>query len=209
MVLFIQVEKLRDFLATMKPLIDAYQQGDYGFSVRALKWLEDAQELMSQLRLPEGGEMSALRGQVLKAGDVAQDDDGRRTRAAIRRACSAAAADALQRAEAVMRSRIQEGEERLGHFEEKLCEALTAATLVDAFPTPPTQPRQLWLQQVWSALSCHQSIRPTTVYLATSLMSSDRLYLLDKIMNRLFQEEMAVIQPKTEAPAKGKGQARH
>lgn len=200
MILFVQVEKITEFLATLSPLIDEYKAGNYAFAVRAIDWLQGAEDLMSSLRLPEGAEMSSLRGQILKAGDIAKDDEGRRTRAAIRRSCNAAAADALERAECILRRRVVEADEKLQHFEEKLSEAVTAAVLVEAFPYPPVAPRQAWLEQVWSGLSRHQSIRPTTIYLATSLLASDRLYLLDRIMNRLFQSSASVMASK---PASG------
>ncbi|GAA4903554.1 hypothetical protein [Ferrimonas pelagia] len=194
MILCIQLEKITEYLKTLAPLIDRYKAGDYGFTVKAIDWLEATEKLMSELRLPEGAELSALRAQILKAGDLAQDDEGKRSRSAIRRACSAAAADALQRAEQILRHRQGAAEDKLQHFEDKLCEAVTAAVLVDAVPTPPTTPRTLWLQQAWTALSQHQSIRPTTVYLATSLFSADRMFLLDRVMNRLFEKELSVHQ---------------
>lgn len=196
MILFMQVEKISDFLSTLSPLIDEYKAGNYAFAVRAIDWLQAAENLMSSLRLPEGAEMSSLRAQILKAGDIAKDDEGRRTRSAIRRSCNAAAADALERAESILRRRIVEAEEKLQHFEDKLSEAVTAAVLVEAFPYPPQEPRQMWLEQVWAGLTRHQSIRPTTIYLATSLLASDRLFILDRIMNRLFQSSTAVMAPR-------------
>lgn len=201
MIQFIQLEKLTVFLATLAPLIDEYKAGNFAFPVKAMDWLQQAEDLMSSLRLPEGAEMSSLRAMILKAGDTAKDDAGHRTRSSIRRDCNAAAADVLSRAEGIMRSRIAAAEDRLAHFEEKLCEALTAAALVNAIPQPPSHPRQVWLRQVWDSISQHQSIRPTTVYLATSLFAADRLYLLDKVTNRLFENDMSVMNsaPKSQA----------
>ncbi|MCW8875513.1 MAG: hypothetical protein OQJ89_06265 [Kangiellaceae bacterium] len=193
MILSIQIEKISDFLATLSPLMDMYKDGNYSFASRAIDWLEEAEKLMSSLRLKEGAEMSSLRAQILKAGDIAKDDHGARTRSAIRRACCAAAADSVTRAESILRNRILQAEDKLNHFEEKLCEAVTAAVLVDCFTHSPREPRQQWLMKVWQELSQHNSIRPTTVYLATALLSVDRLYLLDKIMARLYENDAAVI----------------
>ena len=201
MVLIIQLEKIRDFLASLSKLMDEYKMGNYAFPIKSIEWLEEAEKIMSTLRLPEGAEMSTLRAQILKAGDIAKDDDGNRTRSSIRRACNAAAADSLTRAESILRNRILQAEDKLAHFEEKLCEALTAAVLVDCFTMPPQTPRQTWLNQVWFELSQHASIKPTTVYLATSLLAADRLYLLDKVMNRLFENEMNVVSFPSNTPS--------
>lgn len=62
MILFVQVEKITEFLATLSPLIDEYKAGNYAFAVRAIDWFQGAEDLMSSLRLPEGAEMSSLRG---------------------------------------------------------------------------------------------------------------------------------------------------
>lgn len=187
-------QKIVAHLATLAPLIDAYAHGDYNFVPKVLAWLQETETLMSMLQLPEGAEMSSLRGQIIKAADAAKDEEGRQTRRAIRQAQNVAAADALTRTESLLQARAREAEDHLDHFEEKLVQAITAAGLVNGtIPMPPLSSREKWLRQIWANLNMHEALRPSTMYLASSLSTIDRLFLLDRIMTRLLQTDLPVL----------------
>jgi len=181
--LFLRIEKLGAHVATLKELMDNYQRGDPRFIADALSWLTAAEKVMSELRLPQGSEMSALRSRILRVTDAHPSGEDR-TRAAVRRVQNAAATEALERAEAVMRQIVVEAEERLERFEEKLAEGVTTAAMAGALP--PRSPVWMdWLRQVWHGLAHCSETRALTVYLAASLPTPDRLFILDRVLSRL------------------------
>ncbi len=183
MFLFMRIERLGAHLSTLKALMDNYQRGDPRFITDALAWLTTGEKVMSELRLPQGSEMSALRSRILRVSDALPGGEDR-TRAVLRRAQNAAATEALERAEAVMRQIVVEAEERLDRFEEKLAEGVTTAAMAGGLP--PRSPVWMdWLRQVWHALVQCTETRSLTVYLAASLPTPDRLFLLDRVLSRL------------------------
>lgn len=186
MILCVQLEKLGAQLGTLSPLLDRYQRADPLFADLALKWLEEAEKAMGTLRLPEGAEMSALRGRILKAADSLPAEENRPSRVAMRRARDAAAAEALERAESILRRRVLAAEERLKFFEEKLCEGLTAFLLQNDLPARGPA-HQVWLLRIWEAFRQFQATRPLAVYMAASLSSTDRCYLLDQVLERVLE----------------------
>lgn len=183
MILCVQIENIRVCLNSFAPLMDRYQRGEVNFPDDALKWLEEAEKTMSALRLPDGAEMSSLRGRILKAADALATDDAKPPRSAVRRARNAAAADALDRAEAILRNRLLTAEERLKLFEDKLCEGMTAFLLQNLLPDT-VAPHQTWLLLVWDRLRQFQATRPLTLYLAVSLSQVDRSFILDRVLSR-------------------------
>jgi hypothetical protein len=196
MLLAVRIEKLREHLAGLAQLVDAYERGDIDFPDRCLRWLDAAEQVMAQLRLPEGAEMASLRSSITRAPDDVPDraEGTRASRQARARARNAAAASALSRAEAVMRGVILDAREQLQEYERKLVEAVTAAVLMGVLPLPPESPRESWLRRVWQALTQYEPTRPTTVYLASALQGVDRLWLLDEILSRLLDPELPVFE---------------
>ncbi|MBX3738298.1 MAG: hypothetical protein KF715_16505 [Candidatus Didemnitutus sp.] len=192
MILCVQQEKLGERLATLRPLMDKYQRGEPTFPSEALKWLDEAEKAMGTLRLPEGAEMSALRGRILRAADALPAEDGHPSRAAMRRAQQAAAAEALTRAEEVLRQRVTAAEERLKFFEEKLCEGLTAFVVQNGMP-PRTTEHQASLLRIWELLRQFSATRPLAIYMSASLSQTDRCYLLDRVLSRI--DEGAEVSP--------------
>lgn len=189
MILCVQIDKLGSCLSTLAPLMDCYQNGKPGFPDDTLKWLEDAEKTMSMLRLTDGAEMSALRGRILKAPDALPAENGRPTRAAVRRARNAAAAEALERAEAILRRRLLDAEDRLRHFEDKLCEGITAFLLQNSLPKKKSS-HQAWLNQIWARFNKFQATRPLAIYIAASLAQVDRCYILDQVLTRAAENDI-------------------
>lgn len=183
MYLFLRIEKLGGHLATLKDLMDDYQRRNPRFVDAALEWLTAAEKQMSELRLPQGSEMSALRSRILRVADAMPATEERR-RTEIRRAQNATATEALERAEDVLRRIVIEAEDRLDRFEERLAEGITRAMMRGAIP--PRSPNWMgWLREVWLGLAQCSETRELTVYLAASLPAPDRLYLLDRVLGRL------------------------
>jgi hypothetical protein len=183
MFLFLRIERLGAHLAELKDLMDRYQRGDPRFVADTLNWLTAGEKVMAELRLPQGSEMSALRSRILRVADAAPASE-ERTRAVLRRAQNAAATESLERAEVVMRQIVIEAGDRLDRFEEKVAEGVTTAAMAGALP--PRGPVWMdWLRQVWQGLTQCSETRALTVYLAASLPSPDRLFILDRVLSRL------------------------
>lgn len=189
MILCLQFEKIGACLSALAPVMDRYQLGEVTFPDHALKWLEEAEKTLSSLRLPDGAEMSALRGRILKAADSLPAEDAKPARSAVRRARNASAADALERAEAILRGRLLAAEERLKLFEDKLCEGITAFLLQNTLPDK-VPAHQTWLLLVWNEIRQFQATRPLALYLAASLSQVDRCFILDRVLSRV-----ATLQP--------------
>ncbi|MCA9720424.1 MAG: hypothetical protein KC468_37525 [Myxococcales bacterium] len=190
MALFAQIETIAEQLRGLAPIVDRYEAGDPEFPRATAAWLRDAERLMASHKLPEGAELPALRASIAAAADQVRADEGRAYR---RRAANVAAASALERAEQLLREQHQRAARRLEHFEEKLIEAVTAAVIIDLVQRPPAKRWEEWLHKVWAELTAHTATRPTTVYIATSLSSPDRLYILDRVLSRLVELELPVL----------------
>jgi len=179
-----QIEKIRAHLVSYPALIDQYRRKESTFPDHAVAWIEEAEKLMSMLQLPDSTELSSLRGRVLKVEDSLRTGDEPPSRAAIRRAGNAAAADSLERAEAILRGRLTAAEDRLRMFEDKLCEGMTAFLLQNALP-PMGGSRHGWLVRVWSQFAQFSATRPLSLYLAASLAEVDRCYIMENVLNRV------------------------
>jgi hypothetical protein len=185
------MEKLGAHLNALSPLIDRYQRGDQTFADEALRWLDEAEKTMSNLRLPEGAEMSMLRGRILRSTDEISAQVNQ-PKSVLRKARNVAASQALDRAEEIMRARILEAENRLKFFEEKFSEALTHYMLSCRLPAKDPQAYDQWLSQIWSHMRSYEKTRPLILYMSASLSPSDRSIIMIRVLDRAVQKNINV-----------------
>lgn len=190
-------ENIGERLRGLGAVVDRYERGDPEFPEAAIAWLRAGEQLLLGLRVREGAELATLRGSITRAGERSSDRDPEQTsrRGAARRARAVAAAEALERAAALLQQAAADAESRLRHFETKLTEAMTAAVLVGLVEPQADDPRERWLARLWQRLAAHQATRPTAVYLAAALHAPDRLYLLDRVVARLVEPNLGVLAP--------------
>ena len=195
MLLAMRVESLSERLRELGAVVDRYERGDPEFTDVAIAWLRATEQLLLSLRTREGAELSTLRASITKAGERCALDGSEHVsrRSVVRRARAVAAAEALERAGAIIQQTSADDEARLRHFESKLIEALTAGVLVGLVPYPPEEPHERWLALIWQRLASHQATRPTAVYLAAALRAPDRLYVLDRVISRLVETQFGVL----------------
>jgi len=148
---------------------------------------------MSKLHLSEGGEMSVLRSRILKFTDLYRPVDERLTQSALRKGKNAETASVVERAEEIIRMAIQESEQRLLQFENKLCEGMTAFLLENELP-PQGLNYMTWLNQIWVMIKAQDSTKALAMYISASLVAYDRTYILDKVIARLSEDELQVHQ---------------
>lgn len=179
----VAIDKLGRCLDKLSPVLDSYRHGDPAFPALALQWLDTTHKDLSNLRLSELSELGTLGASIIKAGESVPGPDGlppRRSQTRARQ--NIAAAEALERAEQVLRGRVQASEERLRLFEDKLCEGMTAFMLENSLPEGGGEQA---LRNLWDGLCAYGPTRPLTRYLSASLGSTDRLSLLANILGRL------------------------
>lgn len=181
-------EKLGEKLSEVKTLVDFYQAGDWSFAEKVITWLEESEKLVSELRLIDGSELATLRARVVKVPDEQASGDAGVKRSTIRSAQNAAAADALERAEYILRGRVREATDKLEHFETKLAESITTMTMSSQLP-PRHSVWMNWISQVWQGMAACKETQAFAVYMSTSLNSGDRFYLLDQVLGRLVEGE--------------------
>ncbi|MBK7823634.1 hypothetical protein [Nannocystis sp.] len=112
MLLATRIEGIGERLRGLGSVVDRYERGDPEFPEAAIAWLRGCEQLLLGLRVHEGAEIAALRGAIARAGDRPAADDGEHTsrRTAVRRARAVAAADALERANAVLQQTAADAE---------------------------------------------------------------------------------------------------
>lgn len=186
MILCHQIERLEPSLEDLARLMELYRNGDYTFPDAAVKWLDEAEKMLAVLRVTGSSELATLKGRVIKAPEVLHTDIEKPSRSRVRATRNVAAMEALERGETILREALTEARERLDRFEEKLCEGLTALCLQVELP-PLCSPRSAWLSQVWRVLADTAPTKPLSLYLAASLSMVDRLYLLDRVLGRLYE----------------------
>lgn len=183
------IEELKKRSKLVPFLIDMYKKSDSSFSKHVIEWLEKNEEIMSKLHLSEGGEMSVLRSRILKFTDTYRPADERLTQSALRKGKNAETASVVERAEEIIRIAIQESEERLLQFENKLCEGMTAFLLENELP-PQGRNYMVWLNQIWQMIKAQNSTKALAMYISASLVAYDRTYILDKVISRLSEDEL-------------------
>ena len=183
------IEELEKCSEQISVLVDLYKNGDSRFSKLVINWLEQNEEIMSRLHLSQGGEMSVLRSRILKFSDVYRSSEERLTQSKLRKGKNAEAASVVERAEEIIRYAIQESEQRLLQFENKLCEGITAFLLENELP-PQGHSYVAWLNQIWMMLKEQGSTKALVMYIGISLGAYDRTYILNKVISRVLEDEL-------------------
>lgn len=178
-------EMLASHLERLSALATLHRQGSSLWLPQVEAWLEEAEKLMARFRFAEGGVISAARGNIAKALDMPGAVEQNPRRQAERR-CRAAAQEAVDEAARLLAERARRAEDALRAFEEKLCEGLTAYFLqhppeeAGEKPTPSA---------LWRGLKTCESTRALALYMEASLDRQDRLYLFERIQERLAGHE--------------------
>lgn len=188
MFLSVQIGKLRPNLDQLPTLLDLYQRGEPRFPDEALAWLSDVEKTMASVRVRNVSEFPVLRSRILKAADALHNREEKPSRSLVRSARNVAAAEALERAEEIIRGVITTNEERLQKFEDKLCEGITALALLTPLP-PRIGTTTHWLSQIWRLLRSQDSTRPLATYLGTALSTIDRQFILEAVLSRLLSSQ--------------------
>lgn len=199
MALVEQIARIDELLLRLPSLVDACTSTAASPVAKTAAWLRDAEQALARLRLGNAGNLSALRATLEnRAGRRPGESAGQRRSQSLD-----ALVEALVEAEAVLRKHRLDAEEKLDSHEGKLVEALTVLVLTGHLPERPADKPSDWPARVWQALATQPPTRPTAVWLATSLGTLDRLFLLDRLLVRLASSG---IQLQPDPPPAGAGE---
>lgn len=191
MVRIMRIEKLRECLGALRGLVARYEGARDDFTELALNWLDKAETLLREERLPEATDVLTARTSVLSADD--RSKAAGQVGVARRRASALAAVDALCHAEALLRKQLLANEEKIDAYEDKLVEAITALIVLGHLPPMDDLGGQAWASRVWDALASQQATRPTAVWLSAALASPDRMVLLHRVLDRVLSSDLPVL----------------
>jgi hypothetical protein len=101
-----------------------------------------------------------------------------------RRTQRATAAVIIASVEPPLRDEVATIDEALAQPREQLAQLVAMALAHDRIP-PSREPRESWLEDVWSQLPDGNGAAGVREYIAARLARVDRLYLLDEVMRNL------------------------
>jgi hypothetical protein len=182
-------EKLLAALAQIPALVNRYQHREPDFAARVVSWLDESEQQLTPLRHPLVSFIAARRGLVLGTAEGALDEAcGRGTR---RRNTAGRALTALSEVDEACRGEIARIDRQFDEWRDKLVQLLAVASSRSAIPLPDSGPRNVWLQRVWHQLGEGEETLGMYNYLNAAVATSDRLHLLDEVLDRLLAGQAA------------------
>ncbi len=181
-------EKLLEHLQEVNALVNRYQSRDSVFVAKSLNWLQEVEKSLLQIRSPAASLVAGERARLLAAGDGYRDPSLSDRTTSRRKAILAMTALVVSRVSDNLRGIIADIDAKFDPWRDKMAQLLALATESRPIPLPPTEPRHLWLQNVWRQLGRNGDTHRLFDYLNASMTMSDRLFLLDEMIERLLSE---------------------
>lgn len=178
-------EKIVDHLLETSRLVDCYQRRDPSFPAKVAGWLAEVEKSLTQLRLPLASLAATERGRILAVGGGFRDPAFAAEPMSQRKATVAVAALALGRVQEELRNKVTEIDASFDAWREKMAQFLAIATTKAPIPLPPTEPRDVWLANVWKGLNVNGEVQGMYRYLGAAMQPNDRLFLLDDVLSNL------------------------
>lgn len=180
--------KLLEHLQTLSNIVDFYRRHDPLFESAAIDWLEKVEQTFLQLRHPLAGSVAVERAKILAVSDGYRDYEASLSGTSRRKAGNVTLVIVLGRVETMLLQDVMRIDTQFSSWREKMAQFIAVATNEQPIPLPPSEPRQVWLQQLWHGFHTTPETHSMYVYLNTVMSSSDRLYLLDELIENLLHE---------------------
>ena len=193
-------EQLVGSLQEVPEVMNFYIKNPPIFVDRTIQWITKTEQTLQKFRIPTSSLLATERGKILATLDGYRDPevtDSKSTRKAMR----ATACLALSRIEPAIRADIHQIDEKFDHMRNKMAQLLAVSSSTSPIPLPPTEPKTLWLQKVWKNLAIQPETKGMYEYLNTALKYSDRLYLLEEVIDNLLSNGLPA-QHTVPSPAK-------
>ena len=178
-------EKFLGHLQEIPHLIFLYQKGADNFVKETIVWLEQTEESLLQLRNPLASFVASERGKIAAVHDGYIAPDVEITSRTKRKAQSVSALLAICRVEAAMQKTINQIDTQFNVWREKMAQFIAVATTYESIPFPPEEPRNAWIISVWKNFTITDETRGMYNYLNTAMCQSDRVYLLNDLLENL------------------------
>jgi hypothetical protein len=184
-------ERLNQQLQQVGRLVDLYQAHDSNFIEQVVRWLSKIEEHLQQMRNPLSSYVAAERARILAAHDGFRDPHVSDPKVTRRKAIMATTSLVLNSVVDRLVETIRQIDEKFDAWREKMTQLLALGSMKKPIPMPPTEPRQLWLNKVWSQLGEIDEARGMYVYLNATMTQSDRLQLLDELIVNMIGSQPA------------------
>ncbi|MFW6315313.1 MAG: hypothetical protein ACOC0S_06995 [Desulfohalobiaceae bacterium] len=181
-------EKLLAELSKVHEIVNHYQSGSRQFADLTLKWLQEVEQCLQQLRNPAAAAVTAAKARLLAVSDGHREPSLAASSSSSRKAGNATAALVLNHMVELLQGIIADIDAKLDSHREKIAQLLALASSKNPIPLPQNETRRTWLQQVWKSLGSYQETLSMYLYLQASLSASDRRYILEEMLDRLFAE---------------------
>lgn len=180
-------EQLVEHLQAASGLVDRYARNDWEYPSRVTEWMSDVENTLGKVRSPLVALVAAERARITAVHDGFREPDLEGIN--VRKSQKATASLALGRVEAALRDEVRRIDARFDEMRERIAQLLALASTSTPIPLPPTEPRQAWLDRVWSGLAPNGETRSLYSYLGAALTPSDRSYLLDEMLRNLLDAQ--------------------
>lgn len=181
-------EMIYGHLEKVSSLIDLYQNRDYVFIEKTIIWLTEVEKTLARLRHSLASYVAIERGKIIAVADGYQDPSiilsDRRSK---RKTTFATALVILCNVESTLMDVINKIDEQFQTWQEKMVQFLAVASTEVAIPLPPTEPRQKWLNEIWSSLGKTEKAKNMFNYLNSAMKPTDRLFLLNFLMENMVE----------------------
>lgn len=178
-------EKLLSHLRDIPMLVNMYQHGDPLFAQKTVRWLEQVEETLVQLRSPLVSLVAAGRGKILATSDGYAGPGTSVERTPKRKVRNVTITMTLIEIETALRNKVEDIDAKFGAWREKMVQFIAVATTKDAIPLPPTEPHEAWLKTVWRSFHVSSEMKGMYNYLNTVMAQSDRLYILNELIENV------------------------
>jgi len=178
-------EALVTHLMALPKVVDRYVQGDAGFADHVQSWLGEAQGTMERFRSPLASLVAIGRSSIQAIADGASSPNLAGRSSSSRKARRATAAAVLARVDDALRAKVAELDAQLNAGSERIAQMLAVANGQIDLKRPEGEVPRTWYRSLWSQLGQIQDLRDAHVFISASFGASDRIYLLERILDRM------------------------
>ena len=180
-------EQIITHLHELPSLINMYQEQDFRFIEKSIQWLVSVENTLIALRNPLASYVAVERGKIIASHSGYQNENISPEHLSKRKIRMATTALVLSEVEESLHQIVIDIEKQFSIWREKMAQFVAVATNNNsgAIPLPPTEPRNEWLKSSWANFAVSPETQGMYNYLNTAMSQSDRLYLLNELIENL------------------------
>lgn len=176
-------ERILQHLGDVPSLINLYQQHDPDFIQRTIVWLSQVEGTLLQLRLPPVSSIAAGRARIVACLDGYYDGQLGNEKLSRRKASMLVTSLVVGQAQEQLSKIVVDIDAKFDVWREKMAQFLAVASVKKPIPLPITEPRDVWLKNVWKDLDLGDETQSMYRYINAITQLTDRLYLLGELID--------------------------